>query len=126
VLFTISLIAGELQSFSPARMSATSLEAALYLISAGSVIGFAAYRWLLSNVPTSLVSTYTFVNPIIAVLLGVYVLGEPFSPMMLLGTCVIVISVAAMWFSEHFAHEARAKEDRLVCNHFSLGSKCTH
>lgn len=118
MLFAISLLAGEWQSFSPSRMSATSLEAALYLIIAGSVIGFAAYHWLLSNVATSLVSTYTFVNPIIAVLLGVYVLGEPFSPMMLLGTCLVVISVAAMWFSEHFAHEAREKNDRLVCNHF--------
>jgi drug/metabolite transporter (DMT)-like permease len=107
VLFAISFVAGEWQSFSPANVSATSLEAALYLIVAGSVIGFAAFHWLLSNVPTSLVSTYTFVNPVIAVLLGVHVLGEPFSAMMLVGTCLVVMSVAAMWFAENFGHATR-------------------
>jgi drug/metabolite transporter (DMT)-like permease len=109
VLFAISLVTGEWQSFSPARISAISLEAALYLIIAGSVVGFAAYHWLLANIPTPLVSTYTFVNPIIAVLLGVEILGEPFSKMMLLGTCLVVISVAGMWFVDHFAHERRAQ-----------------
>jgi drug/metabolite transporter (DMT)-like permease len=109
VLFALSFIAGEWQSFSPANISATSLEAVLYLIIAGSVIGFAAFHWLLSNVPISLVSTYTFVNPVIAVLLGVYVLGEPFSRMMLLGTCLVVTSVAAIWLAENFGHETRAQ-----------------
>jgi drug/metabolite transporter (DMT)-like permease len=102
-LFAISFATGEWHSFSPAHVSFTSLEAALYLIIAGSVIGFAAYHWLLANVSTSLVSTYTFVNPIIAVLLGVYVLGEPFSKLTLLGTCLVVVSVAAMWLVDHFA-----------------------
>jgi drug/metabolite transporter (DMT)-like permease len=100
-LFAISALTGEWQFFSPAAISATSLEAVLYLIIAGSVIGFAAYHWLLANVPTSLVSTYTFVNPIIAVLLGVHVLGEPFSKLTLLGTCLVVVSVATMWFADH-------------------------
>lgn len=109
VLFAISFATGEWQSFSPANISATSLEAALYLIIAGSVIGFAAYHWLLSNVPISLVSSYTFVNPVIAVLLGVYVLGEPFSTMMLLGTCLVVMSVAAIWLAENFGHATRAQ-----------------
>jgi drug/metabolite transporter (DMT)-like permease len=109
VLFAISFVAGEWRTFSPANISGTSLEAALYLIIAGNVIGFAAYVWLLANVPTSLVSTYTFVNPIIAVFLGVYILGEPFSRMMLLGTCLVVLSVATMWFAEHVGQLRRAQ-----------------
>jgi drug/metabolite transporter (DMT)-like permease len=109
VLFAISLVGGEWQTFSFANISPTSLWATLYLIIAGNVIGFVAYRWLLANVPTSLVSTYTFVNPVIAVLLGVYVLAEPFSNVMLFGACLVVISVVAMWFVDHFAHGMRAQ-----------------
>ena len=109
VLFAISFAAGEWHTFSPASISPIPLVAVLYLIIAGNVIGFAAYVWLLANVPTSLVSTYTFVNPVIAVLLGVYILGEPFSKVMLLGACLVVISVGAMWFVDHFAHGMRAQ-----------------
>src|SRR5262249_14364725 len=52
VLFAISLVGGEWQTFSFANISPTSLGATLYLIIAGNVIGFVAYRWLLANVPT--------------------------------------------------------------------------
>jgi drug/metabolite transporter (DMT)-like permease len=102
-LFAISWLTGELQRFSPHDVSSTSLEAAAYLVVSGSVIGFAAYHWLLANVSTSLVSTYTFINPVIAVLLGALALGEPFSGAMLLGSCFVLISVAGMWGAQHFA-----------------------
>lgn len=100
VLFAISWLTGETGNFSPTEVSLTSLAAALWLIISGSVIGFVAYNWLLENVSTSLVSTYTFVNPVIAVLLGTIVLGEPFSPMMLLGAGLVVISVIVIWRAE--------------------------
>lgn len=100
VLFAISWLTGETGNFSPTEISPTSLAAALWLIISGSVIGFVAYNWLLENVPTSLVSTYTFVNPVIAVLLGTIVLGEPFSPMMLLGAGLVVVSVIVIWRTE--------------------------
>jgi drug/metabolite transporter (DMT)-like permease len=101
VLFAISLIAGEMSGFSPRDVSTISLVAVAYLIISGSVIGFAAYHWLLNNVPTSLVSTYTFINPIVAVLLGTVILGEPFSISMLLGACLVIVSVIVMWRAEH-------------------------
>lgn len=101
VLFAISLIAGEMSGFSPRDVSTISLVAEAYLIISGSVIGFAAYHWLLNNVPTSLVSTYTFINPIVAVLLGTVILGEPFSISMLLGACLVIVSVIVMWRAEH-------------------------
>lgn len=100
VLFAISWLTGETGNFSPTEVSPTSLAAALWLIISGSVIGFVAYNWLLDNVSTSLVSTYTFVNPVIAVLLGTIVLGEPFSPMMLLGAGLVVVSVIVIWRTE--------------------------
>lgn len=100
VLFAISLLAGEIDGFRPGDVSLTSLAGALWLIISGSVIGFVAYNWLLENVSTSLVSTYTFVNPVIAVLLGTVVLSEPFSRMMLLGAGLVIISVIVIWSAE--------------------------
>jgi drug/metabolite transporter (DMT)-like permease len=101
VLFAISYLTGEMRDFSPRDVSATSLAATVYLIISGSVIGFAAYHWLLHNVSTSLVSTYTFVNPIVAVLLGTMILGEPFSISLLLGACLVIASVVVVWRAEH-------------------------
>jgi drug/metabolite transporter (DMT)-like permease len=109
VLLLISWMAGETQRFSPGTVSAASVGATVYLIVAGSVIGFAAYHWLLDNVPTPLVSTYTFVNPVIAVLLGTAFLGEPLSVAMLLGGCLVIASIIAMWRIEHSSSRAPAK-----------------
>jgi drug/metabolite transporter (DMT)-like permease len=100
VLFAISGLTGEIASFRPGEVSLVSLAAALWLIISGSVIGFVAYNWLLENVATSLVSTYTFVNPVIAVLLGTLVLGEPFSGMMLLGAGLVIVSIIVIWRAE--------------------------
>ncbi|OPZ00324.1 multidrug DMT transporter permease [Bradyrhizobium sacchari] len=113
VLFAISWLTGEVENFRPRDVSPISLAAVLWLIVAGSVIGFVAYNWLLENVPTSLVSTYTFVNPVIAVLLGTIVLGEPFSRMMLLGAGLVIISVIIIWRAEHAANRpTNEKDDR--------------
>lgn len=100
VLFAISWLTGEIGNFRPSEVSLVSLAAALWLIIAGSVIGFVAYNWLLENVSTSLVSTYTFVNPVIAVLLGTVVLNEPFSRVMLLGAGLVIVSVIVIWLAE--------------------------
>lgn len=101
VLLAISLASGEMETFSPWNVSGSSLAAATYLAIAGSVIGFTAFRWLLDNVSTFLVSTYIFVNPIIAVLLGTLVLGEPFSVTMLFGALLVIASVIITWRAEH-------------------------
>ena len=104
VLLAISWLTGEIGSFRPSDVSPTSLAAALWLIISGSVIGFVAYNWLLENVSTSLVSTYTFVNPVIAVLLGTIMLGEPFSRMMLLGAGLVIVSIIVIWLAEPSAN----------------------
>jgi drug/metabolite transporter (DMT)-like permease len=64
-----------------------------YLIVAGSWIGFTAYVWLLKNVPTSKVSTYAYVNPIVAVFLGWLVLHERMDRWMFAGSAIIIVSV---------------------------------
>src|SRR5713226_7982495 len=67
--------------------------AILYLVVCGSWIGYTAYIWLLQHVPTSKVSTYAYVNPVVAVFLGWLVLHERIDHFILLGTAVVVASV---------------------------------
>jgi drug/metabolite transporter (DMT)-like permease len=88
---------GELGHFSALDISTVSWAGLLYLIGAGSVVGFTAYMWLLDNAPGPLVTTYTFVNPIIAVILGWRFLGERPTPQMLLGSLLVIASVVAVW-----------------------------
>jgi drug/metabolite transporter (DMT)-like permease len=109
-LFVISLWRGEMRGFSPSTISVTSVEAAIYLIVSGSVIGFAAYHWLLDNVSTSLVSTYTFINPVVAVLLGTMLLDEPFSISMGFGACLIIMSIIVTWRAEHAGSASRRQK----------------
>ena len=64
-----------------------------YLVIAGSVIGFVAYSYALSHLPVAIVSTYTYVNPVIAVALGVMLLGEPFAMRELAAAAVILLGM---------------------------------
>lgn len=93
VLLFVSLIAGEWSNFNAAAVSANSWFGLIYLVIFGSLFGFTAYSWLLKNAQPALVSTYAYVNPIIAVFLGWLIAGESFSGQMLLGAGVIVGSV---------------------------------
>lgn len=65
-----------------------------YLVVFGSMVAFTAYVWLLSHAPISLVATYAYVNPVVAVLLGALILGEPVTGAVLVGGVVIVLAVA--------------------------------
>jgi drug/metabolite transporter (DMT)-like permease len=67
--------------------------ALLYLVVFGSWVGYTAYIWLLGHVPTSKVSTYAYVNPVVAVFLGWAIEHERVDHFILLGTAVIVVSV---------------------------------
>ena len=73
--------------------TARGLGAILYLVVFGSWVGYTAYIWLLHNVPTSKVSTYAYVNPVVALFLGWIVLHERIDHYILLGSAVIVGSV---------------------------------
>jgi drug/metabolite transporter (DMT)-like permease len=74
------------------RMQAVG--AIAYLVVFGSLVGYTAYIWLLKNVPTSKVGTYAYVNPLIAVFLGWYFLGEHVDGYIAAGTAIIVVAVA--------------------------------
>ena len=92
-LFIISLISGELNGWDLTAVSTRSIYGLSYLIFVGSLIGFVSYGWLLQNAPISLVSTYAYVNPIVAVLLGNWIGNEPLEPRIWLATAIIIGSV---------------------------------
>jgi len=77
-----------------AHWTAQGIGAIAYLIVFGSWVGFTAYIWLLKHVPTAKVSTYAYVNPIVAVLLGWLILHEQIDGYVVAGTAVIVAAVA--------------------------------
>lgn len=83
-----------------AAISGRSWAALAYLIVIGSLVGFTAYTWLLGNAPISLVSTYAYVNPVVAVLLGVLVLGEQVTAQIVIGGLVILVGVALVVSTE--------------------------
>ncbi|WP_345566480.1 EamA family transporter [Nonomuraea rosea] len=74
--------------------------ALVYLILVGSLIGFTAFSWLLGNAPISLVSTYAYVNPAVAVALGALVLNEPITTQVIVGGLVILAGVALVISTE--------------------------
>jgi drug/metabolite transporter (DMT)-like permease len=93
-LAVLGLSTGELSRFDPAGVSARSALATVYLFVFGSIIGFSAYLWLLRVTTVARVSTYAYVNPIVAVLLGWALAGEPLTARVALAAIVIVGAVA--------------------------------
>ncbi len=94
LLAMAALAAGEPARLHLREISAASLAGLAYLIVFGSLIAFSAYVWLLRAAPLPLVSTYAYVNPVVAVLLGWAFLSEAITPRTLLAGAVIVTAVA--------------------------------
>jgi drug/metabolite transporter (DMT)-like permease len=92
-LFVVSGLTGEWARFDAAAVTRQSWLGLLYLIVFGSLIGFTCYGWLLRNAPVSLVATYAYVNPVVAVLLGSWLAAEPLNARILLAAFVIISSV---------------------------------
>jgi drug/metabolite transporter (DMT)-like permease len=88
--FLFALAAGD---FSRATWTTRGVSAVLYLVVCGSWIGYTAYIWLLEHVPTSKVSTYAYVNPVVAVFLGWLVLHERVDRFIAMGSMIVVLSV---------------------------------
>jgi drug/metabolite transporter (DMT)-like permease len=94
VFLTLAATAfGEFRNFHPSAVSRGAWFALLYLIVAGSIIGFTAYVWLIHHESPTKVGTYAYVNPIVAVLVGYFLGGEALSSRTILGTLCVLISV---------------------------------
>lgn len=94
LMLVVGLLAGELPRFQIAAVSAHSWAAWSYLVFVGSLVAFPVYIWLLKHSTPARVSTYAYVNPVVAVILGWAVLGEPLTPRIALAALVIVGAVA--------------------------------
>jgi len=84
---------GEFRSFHPSTVSRGAWLSLLYLIVAGSIIGFTAYVWLIHHESPTKVGTYAYVNPVVAVLIGYFLGGEALGLRTILGTLCVLISV---------------------------------
>ena len=87
------LTIGERIVFSAEMLTLRSLSAWLYLIVFGSFIAFSAYIWLMRNTSPAKVSTYAYVNPVIAVYLGWAFAAEPITPQILIASLLLVTAV---------------------------------
>ena len=109
-LFIVSVLTGELNGFNLGDVSMRSWWGMLYLITFGSLIGFVSYGWLLHNAPVSLMSTYAYVNPVVAVFLGWLLANEDVDARMVVASAVIIGSVILINYARQLGAK-KAKEE---------------
>src|ERR1700757_930934 len=93
LLTLISGALGEFRSLDPAHIPPRAWFALVYLIVFGSLVGFTAYVWLIHHESPTKVGTYAYVNPVVAVLVGYFLGGEPLGARTVLGTAFVLVSV---------------------------------
>jgi drug/metabolite transporter (DMT)-like permease len=108
-LFIVSLVRSELNGFSPGLVSMRSWLGLAYLITFGSLVGFVSYGWLLHNAPVSLMSTYAYVNPVVAVFLGWLLANEELNARIGIASAIIIGSVILI----NSARQAKSKAESL-------------
>jgi drug/metabolite transporter (DMT)-like permease len=95
LLFAAGVL-GEFGRFHPLIVSPAAWLSLCYLIFAGSIVAFTAYVWLIHHQSPTRVGTYAYVNPLVAVLIGYLLGGEPLGLRTILGTLFVIISVVAI------------------------------
>ena len=95
-LFVLTAVSGEFAGFRIQTVSWNAWFALVYLIVAGSIVGFTAYVWLLHYESPTKVGTYAYVNPVVAVILGYFLGGEAVGLRTLLGTLLVLVSVVTI------------------------------
>jgi len=93
-LLATATLTGEWGAFDPAAVTGRSVLAWAYLVVFGSLIGFSTFTWLMKHSTPAKVSTYAYVNPVVAVFLGWWILDETISSRIFLGAAVIIAGVA--------------------------------
>jgi drug/metabolite transporter (DMT)-like permease len=100
VLTVVGLARGDAARFDVSAVPPAGWWALAYLVVVGSLVAYTAYFWLLGNAPLQLVSTYAYVNPVVAVILGWLLLGEQVSLPVLIGGALAVVGVAVVISAE--------------------------
>jgi drug/metabolite transporter (DMT)-like permease len=96
MLALVAGVLGEFHNFHPGNVSRGVWFALLYLIVAGSIIGFTAYVWLIHHESPTKVGTYAYVNPVVAVLVGYFLGGEALGARTIVGTLFVLVSVVVI------------------------------
>ncbi|MFJ7065239.1 EamA family transporter [Streptomyces sp. NPDC101115] len=96
----VGLFRGEQHGLDLAAVSGRSWAALAYLVVFGSLVAFTAYAWLIQTAPISLVSTYAYVNPVVAVALGALILNEALTWPIMLGGAIVVAGVCLIVSTE--------------------------
>lgn len=99
-LFLAGSVTGEWQALHLAGITSSSLIGLAYLVTFGSLVGFVAYAWLLRNAPLSLVSTYAYVNPVVAIFVGAWLGNELINGRIIIAALVIIGSVVVINMSK--------------------------
>ena len=107
---------GEFQATHWSSISMRSILGLVYLITFGSVVAFTAYTWLLQQCPPALVATHTYANPVVAVLLGWLLAGEPFSMRVVLASVAILGAIMLIRRGESAAVGCATPETQPVGN----------
>jgi drug/metabolite transporter (DMT)-like permease len=114
-LLILGTVVGEWSQMEFAEFSTNSLLGFAYLVVFGSWVGFASYIWLLRVAPITLVSTYAYVNPLVAILLGSLLAGEALTTRVMLAALFILGSVVVITMNRNAsAKAARVKKTQLA------------
>ncbi|MEO8274896.1 MAG: EamA family transporter [Thermoanaerobaculia bacterium] len=114
MLFLLGGASGEWSTFEPAQVTAQSLWALAYLVVFGSIVAFTAYAYLLRNARPTVVSTYAFVNPIVAVLLGWWIVDEAVSGRVFVAGALILAALLAILHDEPRAEKKVEREGEAI------------
>jgi drug/metabolite transporter (DMT)-like permease len=109
-LFFVGTITGEWTQVHPQAIASSSLIGLAYLVVFGSLIGFVSYTWLLRHAPLSLVSTYAYVNPIVAIFVGAWLGKEVINGRIILSALIIIGSVVVI----NLSRQARVIQEEEV------------
>lgn len=114
LLAVAGALSGETGRFAPHAVSTSSVVALGYLVIFGSLVGFTAYIWLLRAVSPARVSTYAYVNPVVAVFLGWLVASEPVTPRTLVAAAIIIGAVALITAGQKLGSLVRSSGVRIA------------
>ena len=110
VILTAGLMAGYIALYAPGYLSSSYyLGGLMFLVFFGSLVAFTAYSWLLKHYPPTLVATHTYVNPIVAVLLGWLFAGERISPSIVASTALAIAAIGLVQRGEDRGTERTGK-----------------
>jgi len=113
-LFILATISGEWSRLDLTTISTRSWLGLVYLIVIGSWVGFASYTWLLRVAPTMLVSTYAYVNPLVAIFLGSLLAGEELTPRVLVAATIIIGSVVLITMTKPVSQGSEVRESAML------------